>query len=191
MTVIALCSPVMGSGKTAAAQHLVKHHGFRALKFAAPLKDMTRALLPHLGVRGDKIEGYVEGKYKETPIDGFDGLTSRRIMQTLGTEWGREHIRPDLWTHITREAVQRCIDLCVPVVIDDMRFLNEFETVHALGGVCYRIVRPDAGEPVSMGHASEGELDRVAMPEIWNTGSLDDLYAALDATAEMLLRKSR
>ena len=39
--IIAFCSPVMYSGKSTAAQRLVERHGFRLLKFAAPLKDMT------------------------------------------------------------------------------------------------------------------------------------------------------
>ena len=182
---IALCSPVMGSGKSVAASHLVANHGFALVKFAGPLKDMTRALLPHI-VPAQLVETHVEGYDKETPLAGFDGLTTRRIMQTLGTEWGRETILPDLWTRIARERCRAILAAGQGVVIDDMRFLNEYDTVRELGGVSRRIVRPDAPRSEAVGHASEGELDRIAMPEIFNDGTVPQLHARLDALVESL-----
>lgn len=175
--IIAFCSPVMGSGKSEAARHLVERHGFTLLKFAAPLKDMTRALLPHLGV--SDVEAHVEGDRKQAAIDGFEGLTTRKIMQSLGTEWGRETIRQDFWTKIVYE---RCLDLD-RVVIDDMRFLNEYNTIMRLHGKALRIVR--AGVSLVGGtHASEGELDDVPMPQLLNNSTLANFHLSLDRLVE-------
>lgn len=185
-TVIAFCSPVMGSGKSAAAAHLVTEHGFQLVKFAAPLKDMTRALLPHLGVEPHLVERHVEGDRKEALLPGFGSLSARRIMQTLGTEWGRDTIRRDFWTAIVRERCEAEMATGRSVVIDDMRYRNEYDTIRDIGGLVYRIVRPDAGSDVT-GHNSEGELDQVAMPEIWNRQGLDRLHEKLD----LLIRESR
>ena len=42
------------------------------------------------------------------------------------------------------------------VVIDDVRFLNEVEMIHRLGG---RVIRIDRPGPAESTHASETELD--------------------------------
>lgn len=183
-TVIAFCSPVMGSGKSAAAQHLVSEHGFRLVKFAGPLKMMTRALLHNL-VRSDDLNEYIEGSLKTEPLPGFADLTPRHIMQTLGTEWGRDVIGTNFWADITRQACLAHLNVGRSVVIDDMRFPNEWDTVRSIGGLTYRIVRPDAPPPPT-NHSSEGGLDNVAMPEIWNRQDLPRLYEKLD----LIIRES-
>lgn len=176
---IALCSPAMGSGKSTVAEHLASRHNFVRIAFATPLKKMTEALFAAAGMHPTEIQRRVHGDMKETPLPGM-GTTSRRIQQTLGTEWGRDLIKPTLWTDITLAAARIHLDTGRSVVIDDMRFPNEFEAVQEAGGTSYRIVRPDA--VVTAAHASEGQLDLIAMPEIWNGGSRDELFAAVDRT---------
>ena len=246
---IALTSPAMGSGKSVAASRLVDEHGYTLVKFAGPLKDMTRALLTLNGA-GD-VEEYVEGNLKEEPIDhmatwlrvrgpsatlamlralwphlgqtanrfdrhllserdvGLAGLrditlqrlidtldawlklvaprhntpvTARRIMQTLGTEWGREMLREDFWTAIAYNRCAYHLGSAGRVVIDDMRFANELETVLSLGGTPVRIVRPSA-QVTGGTHPSEGGLDGVEMREIVNDGTIADLQTKIDALA--------
>lgn len=182
---IALNSDAMGAGKSTVASHLVMRHGFRLVKFAAPLKDMTRALLPHLGVPASHVERYVEGDRKEIEIEGFKGLTTRRIMQTLGTEWGRDTIRPDFWTHIVHETVAAHLQAGNSVVIDDMRFANEYDAVQLLGGTALRVWRPGAAV-VGGQHASEGELSRVPMGTITNDSTIENLQRLTDRIVERL-----
>lgn len=106
------------------------------------------------------------------------GVTSRRLQQTLGTEWGRDSIHPDLWALIARDTVHCHRDAGRSVVIDDMRFPNEYDLVLAEGGEARRIVRP--GAVVTSTHVSEGQLDGIHMPEIWNHVGLTDLHRAVD-----------
>jgi hypothetical protein len=184
---IALTSPAMGSGKSVVAAHLVERHDFRLVKFAGPLKAMTRALLGEAGIRPSEIERMVEGDLKETEIPGL-GVTPRRLMQTIGTEWARRTLRDDeeFWVDMARVAVRHWLSLGVSVVIDDMRYVNEMEMVREFGGHCVRIVRP--GVDVTVAHSSEGELDQFQMLRIQNNGTLGDLRRKADTLATCPLR---
>jgi hypothetical protein len=178
MRLIALCSPAMGSGKSTAAEYLVEHHGFIRVAFATPLKRTAEALLQATGMPANEIVDRVYGDRKEELLPVFD-ITSRKLQQLLGTEFGRDLIRPSIWVDLAMANVARFRSLGHPVVIDDMRFPNEYDAVQAAGGDCYRIVRPEA--TVTRAHASEGQLDGVHMQEIWNTASVEDLLRAVDA----------
>lgn len=119
----------IGSGKTTAANYLVNNHDFTNVKFAGPLKDMCRAL----GLSEDEINGPL----KEKPCDLLDGQTPRWAQQSLGTEWGRVCISPNLWTNVWKRRL--CSDL---IVSDDVRFPNEAALIRELGGVVLMIKRP-------------------------------------------------
>ena len=150
-----------GSGKSTAAQHLVKNHGFQRLRFAGPLKDMMRAL--------GLTEAEIEGDRKEMPCDLLGGKTPRYAMQTIGTEWGRDLISPDLWIRAFNAALAK-VPAGVPIVVDDCRFPNEADAITAAGGVLVRIVRPGAGAGAA-GHSSEAH-QLPALTEIQNDVSL-------------------
>lgn len=105
-----------------------------------------------------------------------DGVTSRRLQQTIGTELGRDQWHPEIWVLIARDTIRAA---AADTVVDDMRFPNEFDMIEREGGDTYRVCRPDV-RIVGGAHASEGQLDGIAMPEIWNTGSIADLCAAAD-----------
>ncbi|MBH0113241.1 hypothetical protein I5E68_09815 [Novosphingobium sp. YJ-S2-02] len=218
---IGFCSPVMGSGKTTAAQYLVDHHGFTRVTVAGPIKRMIHALLGCCGISASLAERYVNGDLKEVPIGdlgafmpsyaeamldvlgplpphieltrdmlleslvewGEDNLqpavTSRRLQQTLGTEWGRDQVDENLWCHVAGETAHRERLAGRSVVIDDMRFPNELGMVQHFRGLPVRIVRPGV-ERQGEAHASEGKLDMIRMPEVVNAGSLIDFYAEVE-----------
>jgi hypothetical protein len=181
---IALCSPAPQMGKSTVAEHLIKAHGFHRLRFAAALKDMLRTLLQrHAGIAEDMVDRYIDGDLKELVIPEL-GVTARWLAQSLGTEWGRTHIRPDLWVHVTGMAVSRWRAMGRDVVIDDMRFENELQMVRSLGGHCIRIERP--GIVYEAKHASEGALNGVQMHTIWNDGTIDQLHLDVDALVASL-----
>jgi hypothetical protein len=176
---IALYSPAPQSGKSTLAEHLTQHRGYELVKFAGPLKDMLRCLLfDHCGIDHATTERYVDGDLKEQFVPEI-GVTTRHLMQTLGTEWGRDHVRSDLWVHLARQSVMRHIAAGKRVVIDDMRFQNEWMMVRDLGGQVVRIERGDAPAQ-DFGHASEGGLNNVPMTLLRNDGSLDDFLLAAD-----------
>lgn len=175
---VALCSPVMGSGKSEVAKVFIEQ-GYVLVKFAHPLKEMVRALFRSIGVPENVIERMVEGDLKEEVIEDL-GVTPRFLMQTLGTEWGRQTVNENLWTTLFSVRVRNLLARGKNVICDDMRFSNEVETVKALGGTSVRVVRPstyvDQVHRNGGYHASEGELDfHTTDFLITNSGTLDDL----------------
>lgn len=141
--IVGLCGPA-GSGKTTIAKTLVENHGFIRKPFAGPLKRMIAA--------GFNIEPYLlDGprEVKALPMSIFGGKTLREVMQTIGTEWGRNLICEDLWAN----AWQTDIGIGYSYVADDLRFANEAAAVRNLGGYVIRLNRDGSG--INSSHASE------------------------------------
>ncbi len=178
---IAFYSPAAQMGKSTATRLLTKGLGYQNVKFADPLKAMTRCFLEQIGVPSDQLEDFVEGHRKEEPLSefGFDNLTTRKIMQTLGKEWGRDQIDPNLWTTIAARKARSLIKQGDRVVIDDMRFPNEYDLVKNMGGEAWCVYNPRVEIPVS-GHQSEGLLSNHAFDKaLINEGTIDELEQAV------------
>lgn len=166
-TIIAFTG-LAGAGKSTAALHLTNNRGWHRLRFAGPLKAMMAAL----GLTAAEIDG----DRKEHPCDLLGGKTPRWAMQTIGTEWGRQLIAPDLWIRAWQHALAQ-VPAGVPVVVDDCRFPNEAAAVIAAGGILVRIERPDAGT------ASVHESEQHALPAariLHNTLSEQNLREQVD-----------
>ena len=170
---IVALSGAAGSGKTTAADYLIDHYGYTRIKFAGPLKDMLRAIgLTH---------SQIEGRYKESPSYILCGRTPRYVMQTLGTEWGRDLIGADIWVNIWQQRVTALAaeNPAARIVVDDMRFANELAAVQQLGGRRIKIYRSSVAG-LADNHASESALpfDMQAQLVI-NDGDLAQLHHAV------------
>lgn len=154
-----------GSGKSTIAQILVDEGGYVLHKMAEPLKDMLRA------VGAD--EDMIEGDAKDEPSDLFCGRTPRYVMQTLGTEWGRNMIDPSFWSTLWRLTIPQG----VPVVCDDLRFPNELECVCDMKARVFRVIGRQHSH-VDTNHESEKQL-AAPLPVINNTGSIAELRSTL------------
>lgn len=175
--IIGLYSPVPQSGKSTVAKMLGERNYARRA-FAGPLKAMIRSLFLNLYSTSDI---YMADDYKERQLPYFaetDKVTPRRLMQTLGTEWGRDLISQDLW--VKAAMSHNSVDPEGRYVFDDMRFPNEFEAIKARGGVCWHISRPQNAKITTI-HRSEGSLvDHKFDAYIDNRGTIDDLYAVVN-----------
>lgn len=175
---IGLYSPGPGHGKTAAAKELVRR-GFVSVKFAKPLKDMLRSFLKSGGYSERMIERMVEGDLKEVGIPDF-GASPRMLMQTLGTEWGRETIKESLWVDMAKRRAFQFMSAGLSVIVDDMRFPNEYDALRSIGGQVWKIVRPETAAAHT--HQSEGALDNHFFERvIINDGTLSALYEVVEA----------
>lgn len=155
-----------GSGKSEVANTLIRDFGFTRHRFSAPLKNMTRHLLREIGHCEDDVERMIEGDLKEAPHPEL-GVSPRHLMVTLGTEWGRDAVHPDLWVRIWAASLPQRAD----VVAEDVRFPNEVAGIRERGGVIWKVERPGL---VSSGHVSE-QLEVTPDLTIENTGTLADL----------------
>lgn len=149
---IAFTGPI-GCGKSTAAEALIEE-GWVRVKFADPLKNMLRSFYASCGIEDPTfVEARIEGGMKEEPDPFLAGRTPRYAMQTLGTEWGRNLIAPDLWTLAWEQRVLNMASRDLDVVVDDCRFPNEAESVRSLGGMVVRIDGRSSGAKAK--HASE------------------------------------
>lgn len=182
-----------GCGKTTAANWMLRNQRKAVrLSFARPLKRMLYELIREAVPRSwpHDAKAYIDDPVlKETPIPFLGNQTARRLLQTLGTEWGRNAVHPDFWVDIAAAKVERALGnetrgldkTTVKVVFDDCRFVNEAAMVRRYGGVVVRIVRPDAAKSVEIdGHTSE-RMEFDADVVVVNDGSVFDLEQKLAA----------
>jgi hypothetical protein len=177
--IIGLYSNVPGAGKSTVADMLADEYRYKVISFAAPLKETVGAFLREMGMNPFRVIDHLyEPNYKERIIPEL-GVTSRHLMQTLGTEWGRQCIHPNVWTDAwVRRVADMPTDMCL--VADDVRFPNEIEAVRSVGGMIWRIDRPGITiAPEVLDHLSEGGLHDVE----------PDVVIANDGTDRELLEK--
>jgi len=185
---IGLYSSAAQSGKSTVAARLEKEHGFWRVSFARPLKDMVRGLLTSMMFDEDTVERMVEGDLKEAVIPGFATVTPRHLMQTLGTDWGREAVDGELWNKVARAKIEKLMSLNANVVVDDVRFENEYWTIQNLQGAVVRVHRPSLQRVGSSRY--EGLLDNFLMDSIIsNDSTMAHLELAADAMFHQLARR--
>jgi hypothetical protein len=153
---------------------------YKKVSFAAPMRKFCASLISALG--HDGVVLLRDRDKKEEKIAEI-GVSPRQMMQTLGTEWGRSCIHPDLWLMVAAEDVEKQRRMGRKVVIDDVRFPNEAEMIRNLGGELWLVDRP--GVAYDGDHASEGALADV-LPDavINNSGSLENLQAIVHGLLE-------
>lgn len=155
------------AGKDTFARLLCEQLGdATTLAFADPLKE---GLAVMLGLTEEQLNGDL----KEVPIERYGGASPRLMLQTLGTEWGRNLIDPDIWVKV---ALDRARSFCAHqyTIITDVRFDEEAMAIALNEGVVLGIERPGAGQVLS--HSSEaGVRSTLIYHTVYNTGGLEHL----------------
>lgn len=162
-------------GKDTVARLLVERHGFVETSFAEPLREFTAQVL---GISLDTLE-----LVKEKPIPELNNITPRQFMQQCGTEFGRDSIHPELWIISAHRRIQHHVSAGTPVVISDVRFPNEAQSIIDAGGHIVRIDRPNAATTQYNSHQSEqfsDDMKALVSYEIVNDGGLDDLEESVE-----------
>jgi hypothetical protein len=177
--IIGLCGAA-GSGKNAAAYHLCRRYGATQFAFADPLYAAISA------ITGLSVAELQDRRRKETELEWLPA-SPRRLLQTIGTEWGRETIHPEIWIMATLRRIDS--SEAGVAVVTDVRFDNEAEAIQRRGGAVWRIVRPGAGLSGLEGtHSSErGIPESLVDDEILNDADLRTLDLRLDEAMSRLL----
>lgn len=174
--VIGLYSPAPQSGKTTVANYLTRH-GFIRISFAEPIKEMTIVLLRQMGMTKSEAKHAV---YNDKTIRVPEiGLTVRQVLQTLGTEYGRDYLHPEIWVMSWRRRVTEALDAGHHVVTDDVRAFNEAYAIRNLDGQLWYIDRPGVTRETT--HTSEGALDGFEAFDfrLHNHSSITSLHLAI------------
>ncbi|SFK75318.1 Dephospho-CoA kinase [Nitrosomonas aestuarii] len=168
-----------GCGKNTVADYLSNHHGYLQMSFAERLKASLSAMLD---IPAYKFE---HRTFKETVLPRI-GKTPREMLQTLGTEYGRDMVNPDLWVILLHEKILKQADRDPnrSIVITDVRFENEASYIRSSGGTIWHIERPNNPHRISSNHESEKPVSRRDGDcMIMNDGTLEDLRGLLNDTS--------
>jgi dephospho-CoA kinase len=170
--IIGITGPA-GSGKDTAGEILLSeltHYQRRA--FGDPIKHMLKTGL----WLTDEDMNTCEGKAR---VNDY-GVTNRHMLQTLGTEWGRNIIHPDIWLTATSIRIK------APTVVTDVRFENEADWVREHGTLIHLSGRGGlTGEEAT--HASERGLSlRYGDIAIDNSRSVYELHCRLKRAIKLM-----
>lgn len=181
----------MGSGKDTAADYLINTYGYVRVSFAAPLKELV--------IEADPLVTHWTHDNVMVPIHLSDVLEKmdfeaakrqypevRRVLQRIGQ--GARRIDPDYWVRMALKEIRDREYDGVPVVVTDVRYLNEALALKARGFTLARIVRPAWVSGMTMAdtratlHESETTLDSYPTDvQIMNDSTMVDLADALNS----------
>lgn len=169
-----------GTGKSVSADHLVKKHKFIKLSFADDLRALAKQMFPFTD-----LDFNSPGR-KEKPWKTYE-WSPRDFLLHLG-EFGRYHDK-DYWL---KRALAKCKDSPhINYVIDDVRFINEADTIRFHSGKIIRIERYEKHNPYgkNLDIPSETEMDDYkfdfTVERVWNL-AMENLYKQLDIAMEDL-----
>lgn len=166
------------SGKDTTADYMCTKYDFNKLVLAQPLKDACKILF-------NFSDDQLYGNSKEL-IDPMWGTSPRIVFQYLGTDVFRRDIHkiiPDIndnfWVNLMASRYLEMKKTNGSVVVSDLRFQNEIDKIHELGGIVIKIIRPSLSN-VDV-HESEKNIDLFdADYVITNDTTIDDLYRKID-----------
>lgn len=90
-----------------------------------------------------KIDGIVDLNLEFDKVFGEKDLYTRKMLQDLGTKFGREKNNPNIWIDKLENWIRihnkRGIQ---KFIVTDLRFQNEVDWIHKLGGIVVKIESP-------------------------------------------------
>jgi hypothetical protein len=188
--------------------------GWQIKKFSDKLKDMVCILI---GCTREQLEDQdfkaisLGEEWKQTFTEDYDlkdnklfdknygdfqeDLTPRKILQLLGTDFGRNIIHPDVWVNSLFADYHSGIKMSDYIeskwIITDLRFPNELQRIKNLGGICIRVNRKSNILPCvahEYQHPSETSLDNNEGFNyiINNNGTIEEL---IEKVKEILIKE--
>jgi hypothetical protein len=116
-----------GVGKTSIAKEIESRDSESRciLSFADPLRRMMAQLIP--------MDAMTDPAQKEQPVEWLGGKSPRQLLQSLGTDWGRNMVSETIWIDAMRKLIAE--QPFGTIIIDDCRFDNEAQMVRDMGGI--------------------------------------------------------
>ena len=175
-----------GCGKDTAAQHLVAKHGWRRIAFADAMRVSLYRLNPYLETVEMRLQDALFA------FENWDVLKRelpevRRLLQTFGTEVGRDVFGESIWIDIAMRAIDSAPD--ANWVITDVRFENELQAIRQRGGNLIYIRRP--GCKANKAHRSEHfDTRAVADVEVVNNLDIQNLCECIECAIACLAEEN-
>lgn len=185
-----LVTGVIGSGKDTAVKYLLENYVVEGAKFAAPIKDIGMYLFGW-------NTNHSEGNMKEVK-DEFWGISPREFFQLFGTDIMQKFMSKrvkqfkkntgrKIWAKILAKKYEKGQ---LPIVVSDCRFPHELDTLRQFGYdvEVIKITRNKTPWYKKLfWHESEKAIDKIkAGYTVSNTGTIEELYSAIDHIAQHL-----
>lgn len=152
------------------------------IAFADPIKEICKYVFDMT------YEDLNTSAGKKRVIPTAYGLTSRQVMQKLGTEAFRDVFSYDIWTDfLARSAMKSEADV---IAIPDMRFDNEIDFVkaltrtHGFAEATLKIYNPNVSAQAPAHLSEKSQPDEKFDDVILNDGTLGELQWAVEQWAE-------
>lgn len=192
---IGICGAA-GSGKDTLAQGIAAMDVYFVYSLADPIKAAINAMFGFGPVHWEDRD------WKEKPIPwlsepDFEGvaypISPRTLAQTLGTQWGREMVDPEIWLKIADHKFQKISNvgrlesgriMGLGMIVPDIRFENEARWIRENDGLLLKVVRPGQETISENSHATETGLD-ILCPE------LIDAVVTNDAPPSKMIMEAR
>lgn len=141
--IIGLCSTTgPQSGKSFAAGEIGKMSGldYTILNFAGPVKRYSTLIAKSLL----DVDLSTLDKQAWVPTGEDSGTTVRNIFRLIGDS-GRT-IDEDLWVDLLRKEILSARQYTELIIIDDLRYMNEFNFILEMGGIVFNVRDTDLGK---------------------------------------------
>lgn len=184
------------SGKTEVAEVLQTHPATTpgpdgpTLVFYISFGNRIKAMLEVMGAPEDSLYG--NDDQKMVPIPELGGVTGRHLMVTIATEWGRNMVHPDIWVMLVEQELKELEDQYkdttakVFVIIDDLRFQNEYDFLKSKGAFIIGVERGELPGQMTDQHISEQlpyRFEELGIPVLKNDSTLAELHRKVIALA--------
>lgn len=171
-----------GSGKDTVGDILREKYTFATVALARPIQKIVCNLL------GYGPEKWADREWREAENELY-GCSPRRMAQTLGTEWGRNAIKPTLWLDLALHSLSD--EDFEFVAFTDVRFANEANYIRQAGGHVIHVHRADldAAPTVHRSHASEQGVGTPATQDfhVNNFGTFEQLEEQVSQVVARIL----
>ena len=119
MTKLILLSGDYGVGKSEFGKQVTKHSNFANIPVLALADNLKYGLSQMLGIN---IQYFYDPDLKNVVLPEY-GVTPRYLMETCGTNWGRDMVSVDLWAVVLKRKLQKANEKFI--IVEDVRFQSE------------------------------------------------------------------
>jgi hypothetical protein len=179
---IGIHGPLDGGKDTVATKLQLLRPEFTRYAFAKPLKEALKLMFGF-------TDAQLEDRRLKEQVDPFWGFSPRRAMQLLGTEYGRNMLREDIWIKRAEFEVANNAERGLSTIITDVRFENEAEWIRSRDDAILIVLEvPGLVRDERYQHASEAGITRSATDIVLVNDKTQGLRA-LDAKIKDIVTK--
>ena len=188
---------LQGAGKTTVGQYCVSQ-GYATLSFSWGLKAIVSFLykMPFYMLLGITKEARIERE----KIDPRYGKSGRMLLEEIGTDLFRDKYDTETWVNVFRRCAEPLLDAGINVVIDDLRYANEYKILNEMGAIIICLCRDPldlkmSDEEKAKRHESQWRFldfyDPEIHPLVVNDGTKSQLYEKVNEIRERSIRSPK